>query len=206
MRIEIIDLGLNNLTSVERALLKKVGKSDSCKSISKPNQSDSPDLLILPGLGHFASGMERLRESGLDKLLVLENSTQTPIVGICLGMQLFCDESEEAPGVPGLGMVPGVVKKLPDGEPSPNIGWGELESTNLAGDFPSLKSERDFYFVHSFHVDINDSTNVMTTTRFAESRFVSSYKSENVLGFQFHPEKSGEIGQILIEEILEWAR
>ena len=204
MRIEIIDLGLNNLTSVERALLKKVGESDSYKSINNPNRSDCPDLLILPGLGHFASGMERLMESGLDKLLILENSKQTPIVGICLGMQLFCDESEEAPGVPGLGIVPGVVKKLPDGEPIPNIGWGELESTNLAKDFPSLKSERDFYFVHSFHADINDSTNVMTTTRFAESNFVSSYKSENILGFQFHPEKSAQHGLALYRNFLRW--
>jgi imidazole glycerol phosphate synthase glutamine amidotransferase subunit len=206
MKIEIVDLGQNNLTSVERSLLEKVGEYDSCKSISNPNQSDSPDLLFLPGLGHFASGMERLRESGLGKLLIRENSKQTPIVGICLGMQLFCDESEEAPGVPGLGIVPGVVRKLPEGEPSPNIGWGELDSTDLARGLPSLIAQRDFYFVHSYHVDIIDSTKIMTTTRFAETSFVSSYKSENILGFQFHPEKSGEIGQTLIEEIIEWAR
>lgn len=204
MRIEIADLGINNLTSIERALLKRIGNSDSCISISNPNQSDSPNLLVLPGLGHFAAGMQRLKESGLDKLFLEENSKQTPIVGICLGMQLLSDGSEEASGIPGLGLVPGLVKKLPDGESIPNIGWCELEPTRLAEDFPSLMSECDFYFVHSFHMDIADKSKVMTTTKFGDSRFVSSIKSENLLGFQFHPEKSGKIGQMLVQDIFEW--
>lgn len=206
MKIEIIDLGLNNLSSVQRALGEKLGETDTFRSINNPNQSNSPNLIILPGLGHFEPGMERLRITGLDKLILHENARQTPIVGICLGMQLFCQASEEAPGVLGLGIVPGIVKKLPDLEPLPNIGWGELNPTDLALDFPSLASERDFYFVHSFHVDLADSTAIMTKTNFSNLSFVSSYKSKNIIGFQFHPEKSGEIGQVLIEEIIEWAR
>ncbi len=206
MRIEIIDLGQNNLSSVEKALLGNIRGTDSCISISELSESNSPNLLVLPGLGHFASGMEKLKEKGFDDLLIQENTKKTPIVGICLGMQLFCLESEEAPGIPGLGIVAGMVRKLPDGEPRPNTGWGELEISNHSNHFSSLSLDRDFYFVHSFHVELHDPSQVLTKTKFAGTKFVSSYHAGNLLGFQFHPEKSGEIGQSLISEIIDWAR
>ena len=206
MRIEIVDLGQNNLSSVERAIRGKMRESDYCISISEPEKSNSPDLIVLPGLGHFKSGMESLKRKRFDEFLMQENSKNTRMVGICLGMQLFCLESEEAPGISGLGIIPGIVKILPEGEPRPNIGWGELEVTPNAHEFPSLVSNRDFYFVHSYHVELIESEDILTRTRFSSSFFVSSYKIENILGFQFHPEKSGDVGQQLIAEIVDWAR
>ena len=206
MRIEILDLKQNNLSSVEKALVSNMEKTDTCVSIGSPSESIAPNLLILPGLGHFASGMEQLRTSGFDELLTNRNLEEVPIVGICLGMQLLCQESEEAPGIPGLGIIPGAVKKLPQGEPRPNIGWCEVDPTFQAQDFPSLTANRDYYFVHSYFVSLDDDDLAMTTTKFADTKFTSSFRMGSVLGFQFHPEKSGEIGQNLIRDILGWAR
>ena len=206
MRIEVIDLQINNLTSVMTAIGKVKSDKDFFVSIDSSASSMNPDLIILPGLGHFASGMRILRENNLDKLLVTECARGTKIVGICLGMQLLCRESSEGPGIPGLGLVNGKVLELAPGDPIPNIGWGEVESIQVAHDFPSIDSERDFYFVHSYCVELENQSEIFTQTKFSGQNFVSSYKSNNVIGFQFHPEKSGKVGEDLLAEVIEWAR
>ncbi len=206
MNIEILDLKINNLSSVFKSISRSILKEDSCISIDRALSSENPDLIVLPGLGHFASGMKSLRKTSLDKLLFDEAAKGTRIVGICLGMQLLCLQSEEAPGIEGLGLVNGTVSRLPSGEAIPHIGWTGLTTGLATNNFPSLESDRDFYFVHSYAVELVNRNQVLTYTNFSTNNFVSSYKADNYLGFQFHPEKSGNVGQELITEIIEWAR
>lgn len=206
MKIEILDLKINNLSSVFKSIARSISKEDSCISIDKALNSEKPDLIFLPGLGHFSSGMNSLRKTSLDKLLFDEAAKGTRIVGICLGMQLMCLQSEEAPRIEGLGLVNGTVSRLPSGEAIPHTGWAGLTTGPATNNFPSLESGRDFYFVHSYAVELVNQNQVLTYTNFSTTNFVSSYKVDNFLGFQFHPEKSGNVGQELITEIIEWAR
>lgn len=206
MRIEILDLGINNLSSIKKAITGQITSQDSCVSIETQSMSRNPDLIILPGLGHFESGMAALARNDFVELLNDQNERGTKIVGICLGMQLLCKESEEAPGIKGLSLISGKVKLLPPGEPIPHIGWNEVRVDSKSEIFPSLASNRDFYFVHSFAVELEKPSEIVAKTKFADKLFVSSFKYENILGFQFHPEKSGRVGEQLLSEVVSWAK
>ena len=205
MKIEILDLGINNITSIYRSVSECMGFEDEVSIITDSNQSNSPNLIILPGLGHFKTGMNYLRTKNFDNLIKGHVGSGGWIAGICLGMQLLCDVSEEAPGISGLGIVNASVKKLPPKERIPNIGWSSTSKTMNTNHFSSLDSRRDFYFVHSFYVEPNNTKIVLSVTPFAKQEFVSSFLSDRILGVQFHPEKSGKVGRDFMKELILWS-
>ena len=207
MLLGIVDLGINNLTSVQRAFSSPLQPTDSIIIIEEGEKVDRPDLLILPGLGKFGAGMLALRERNLIEEIKVWNNAGTKVVGICLGMQLLGTTSEESPGVEGLDLIKSRIQRLPvdKSERIPHIGWAETIENSKTGTFPSLKSPGDFYFVHSFHLLPENENELLTRTPYGKHFFASSVFSRDILGVQFHPEKSGSKGRVLISEIIQWA-
>ena len=208
MHVGIIDLGINNLTSVQRAFLVSLQPIDSLVVIEDDTRIDPPDLIILPGLGKFGTGMSALREKKLVEIIKSWNNAGTKIVGICLGMQLLGTFSEESLGVEGLDLISSRIERLPgdQGERIPHTGWAETNRAYDSQPFSAFATPGDYYFVHSYHLIPDDEEKVLTRTPFGKYNFVSSVLSENILGVQFHPEKSGNKGKKLVSEIIEWAR
>ena len=209
MLVGVIDLGINNLTSVQRAFSVPLKPTDSLEIIESDTSLERPDLVILPGLGAFGAGMSALRERKLEEKIKSWNSEGVKVVGICLGMQLLGTHSEESKGVEGLNLISSRIERLPNdqNERIPHTGWAETNSALANSEqFESLQSQGDFYFVHSYHLFPEKDEDVLTRTPFGNSSFVSSVLSRNILGVQFHPEKSGGKGKKLISEIVHWAR
>jgi glutamine amidotransferase len=208
MLVGVVDLGINNLTSVYRAFSIPLNPTDSVSIINRNYEMQQPDLVVLPGLGKFKSGMEALQERKLVEKLKEWVNDGTRIVGICLGMQLLGTESTESDGVEGLNLVNARIERLPDDQKEriPHTGWAETNIASNKVEFEALTAKGDFYFVHSYQMIPSRSEDVLTTTPFGKINFVSSIVSKNILGVQFHPEKSGPKGKILISEIVEWAR
>jgi glutamine amidotransferase len=206
--VGIIDLGINNLTSVQRAFSVPLKSTDSLIVIEDDSNVEQPDLIILPGLGSFGAGMTALRERKLIEKIKKWNHEGTKVVGICLGMQLLGSYSEESKGVVGLDLIASRIERLPgnQSERIPHTGWAETDRALDSQPFPSLQSQGDFYFVHSYHLIPVNNDEVLARTPFGSTSFVSGVLSKNILGVQFHPEKSGGKGKSLISEIVQWAR
>jgi glutamine amidotransferase len=204
----VIDLGINNLTSVKRAFSLSLKPEDSLVVIEAEPEINRPDLIILPGLGKFDAGMSSLRERRLVEVLKSWNKEGSKVVGICLGMQLLGTTSEESRGIEGLDLIHSRICRLPSdaGERIPHIGWAETSIADAAQPFSALTTPGDFYFVHSYHLIPENENDALSRTPFGKYEFVSSVLSNNILGFQFHPEKSGNKGKKLVSEIIEWAR
>ena len=208
MFVGVIDLGINNLTSVQRAFSVPLKPTDSLKVIQDDSKTEQPDLIILPGLGSFGAGMAALRERKLIEKIKKWNHEGTKVVGICLGMQLLGSFSEESKGVVGLDLIGSKIERLPgnQSERIPHTGWAETDRVLNSQPFPALQSEGDFYFVHSYHLIPVNNEEVLARTPFGSTSFASVVLSKNILGVQFHPEKSGGKGKSLISEIVQWAR
>ena len=208
MLVGIIDLGINNLTSVQRAFTAPLKTNDTLTIIEADLNLDRPDLLIVPGLGSFGAGMAALKERKLVDKIKVWSDEGTRVVGICLGMQLLASHSEESKGVEGLNLIDSRVERLPEdqNERVPHTGWAETMCTSASSEFSALQSPGDFYFVHSYHLIPANDHDVLARTPFGNTSFVSSVRSRNILGVQFHPEKSGGKGKTLISEIIRWAR
>ncbi len=207
MLVSAVDLGINNLNSVQRAFSKQLRPTDKFVILENGKRAVRPDLLILPGLGKFGTGMAALKEREFIDRIKTWHSEGTKIVGICLGMQLLGTQSEESPGVEGLNLISGSVARLKvaENERIPHIGWARTHHSTTHEDFSSLFSQGDFYFVHSYHLIPNSAECILTNSQFGRQTFVSSVLLDNVVGFQFHPEKSGPKGGILVSEIIKWA-
>jgi glutamine amidotransferase len=201
--IVIIDYGLGNLGSI-RNMLKKIGAEGTISS----NVSDiqEAEKLILPGVGNFDQGMKNLEASGF--LPVLEDRViqkKTPILGICLGMQLFARKSEEGEST-GLGWIDAEVVrfKFDDKERHlkiPHMGWNLVEICQRDPLFEEMYPEPRFYFVHSYHVVCKNENNILGKT-FHGYEFASAIKKENIYGVQFHPEKSHKFGMKLLDNFV----
>jgi glutamine amidotransferase len=209
LNISILDLGVNNLNSAKRAFSEHLLQTDFIRfSANAEEVSKDCNLIILPGLGSFESGMNALYERNFVDFIREGNDKKLKILGICLGMQLLFRSSDESPDQAGLGLLEGHVSKLPKQttERIPNVGWNSVNYRGNASEFKSLQGSSDFYFVHSYASLDLDKNFALSTTSFGTDVFVSSIKTANLLAFQFHPEKSGKIGRKLIAEIIEWAR
>jgi glutamine amidotransferase len=209
LNVSILDLGVNNLNSVKRAFSEHLLETDVIRfSANAEEVSKDCNLIILPGLGSFESGMKALYERNFVDFIRESNDKEVKILGICLGMQLLFRSSEESPNQVGLGLLEGHVSKLPTQttERVPNVGWNSVDYRGNASKFKSLQGSSDFYFVHSYALLDSDKNFALSTTSFGTAVFVSSIETENILAFQFHPEKSGKIGRKLIAEMIEWAR
>lgn len=202
--IVIVDYGVGNLKSIQN-MLKKVGAS--CAISKDPNKIMEAEKLILPGVGHFDHGMKNLTESGLIQSLnqkVIEQ--QCPILGICLGAQLLGISSEEGTNE-GLGWVKmRVVKfdkdKLPPKLKIPHMGWNFIQKSKDSRLLHGLSDESRFYFVHSYHMLIEEEQNQLTKTNFGYD-FTSSVEFNNIYGVQFHPEKSHHFGMQLMKNFVD---
>lgn len=194
--IAIIDYDAGNIKSVEKALAA-LGKT---AVITKDKDTIlHAEKVILPGVGAFGKAMERIRSYGLDTLIQEVVARNTPFLGICLGLQLLFDSSEEAPGIPGLGILRGKIQKIPDnaGWKVPQIGWNALTFPNSGRLFQGIVEGAYVYFVHSYYLQAKDPEIVTATTEYVVNIHASVEKG-NVFACQFHPEKSSEVGlQIL---------
>ena len=198
MKIEILDLGINNIDSVIRVFQNCVGASDLISIVdNKYSSTQDAHLLVLPGLGNFSAGMDAINSRGFDSLISSQIARDGKIVGICLGMQLLGSSSEESAKVSGLNIIPGVTRKLKEQESEriPNVGWLETKRSRGISSFDSLTRNQDFYFVHSFEFIPENPNQILCTSLFGEHEFVSGLISDNVCGFQFHPEKSAKVGK-----------
>ena len=197
----IIDYDAGNIKSVEKALLflgEDVVVTDDPETIL------SADHVILPGVGAFGDAMRNIREHNLEEVIhqVVENGT--PFMGICLGLQVLFEDSEENPGVPGLGILKGHIKRIPDAEglKIPHIGWNSL---SLSGDgrlFEGLPAEPYVYFVHSYYLEADDPSIVKAATEYG-TLIHASVEQEKVFACQFHPEKSSEAGLSILRNFLQ---
>jgi len=197
--IGIVDYNMGNLASVINAFAK-IG-ADACLE-SDPSKLSQYDKLILPGVGAFGDAMEHLKSNGMDKAVIAYANSGKPLLGICLGMQLLFESSEEFGSTQGLGLIEGQIVAFDESRfdhalKVPHMGWNELfvhkESPLLAG----LEKEFYLYFVHSYHAVCNDKYAIGKTHYGYE--FVSAVQKENIYGFQPHPEKSHENGLKIIE-------
>jgi glutamine amidotransferase len=191
-RVAVIDYGMGNRRSVEKAL-ERVGAD---VAITREHDAlRAADGLVLPGVGAFPQAMRNLRELGLIELIRERVEHETPLLGICLGMQLLFDSSEEREPAPGLGLIRGEVTRLETGGLRvPHIGWNEVrfeQASPLTADLPSAGCA--FYHVHSFAARPRDSDAVIGTTEYGE-RFATIVGHGPVYGVQFHPEKSSRYG------------
>lgn len=185
--ITIIDYKSGNLKSISNGF-KKIGV-DYRITDDKEIIADS-DFLVLPGVGAFGSAMENLKP--FEDVIYEHVNDNKPFLGICLGQQVLMGESEESPGVKGLGLFDGHVEKLPEGVKIPHMGWNRLKVCNSSPILEGIDNEY-FYFVHSYHV-IADDENVIAGTCDYGGEVVASLSQNNLFSTQFHPEKSGKAG------------
>lgn len=191
LRAAVIDYGVGNVGSVCQALTRAGTKPKITRS---PKDIASADFLVLPGVGEFSAAMHSLEQSHLTEALCEAIAVEEkPVLGICLGMQLFAATSEESPGVAGLGLLPGRVALLPDeGGPVPNTGWMQVASST------DKELDGSYYFSHSYFYD-GPADQVIATTG-GSRNFTACLRWKNIVGCQFHPEKS----QICGEHFLAW--
>ncbi|HLP55765.1 MAG TPA: imidazole glycerol phosphate synthase subunit HisH [Fluviicola sp.] len=199
--IAIIDYGLGNLGSIKN-MLKKIGTESMITS--DPEVIANAPKLILPGVGAFDNGMSNLRERGLVELLnkkVLEE--KTPILGICLGMQLFTNKSEEGE-LPGLGWIDAETVKFAMNDrkfPVPHMGWEYVTPQKESKLWDGMFEKNKFYFVHSYYVKCNQPSDVLLTTNYSHD-YDSGFEKGNIVGVQFHPEKSHKYGMQLFRNFV----
>ncbi len=193
--IVLLDYGAGNLRSVAKAFEHEGAE---VTLTSDPAVARGAERLVLPGQGHFGQCMTRLEESGLGDSVREFIATERPFLGICVGMQLIYEGSEEASGIPGLGLIPGTVKRLRTDLPLPHVGWNSVEFVRGAESDPVLEGvagpkPRYFYHVHSYGVLESDGEHVLGRCTYDDA-FASIVRRDNVWGIQFHPEKSQEDG------------
>ena len=199
--IAIIDYDAGNIKSVEKAL-QKLGQE--VVITRDANVILHADRVILPGVGAFGDAMENLKKYQLDKVIyqVVENGI--PFLGICLGLQLLFERSDETPDVDGLGILKGEILRIPDHEDLkiPHMGWNSLHFQNEGRLFKGLPEESYVYFVHSYYLKANEEEIVKATTEYSTTIHASVEKG-NVFACQFHPEKSSDVGLQILKNFVE---
>ena len=195
--IAIIDYDAGNIKSVEKAFIS-LGQ-DVVVTRNKDTIL-SADKVVLPGVGAFGDAMSRLHEYGLVDVIREVAAKGTPFLGICLGLQLIFDRSEEAPGVEGIGLLHGEIVKFPDSDELkiPQIGWNSLEINPESVLFKGIRNQSYVYFVHSYYLKAEDEDIVAASTEYI-THVHASVEYKNIFACQFHPEKSSEVGLKILE-------
>ena len=208
-KITVIDYGLCNLFNVSNAL-EYIGAeviiTDRHEEIKKASH------LLLPGVGAFKNGMEGLNERGLTDPIKEHIEKKRPFFGICLGMQMMMSKSHEFGEIDGLGIIEGIVTKIPTRNSKnishkiPHIGWNKLIVNNNNDTHDLLKGQDDkssMYFVHSYRVNCNNNKNIMATTNYNDVKITAIINKDNAYGCQFHPEKSGKNGLKILKQFIQ---
>ena len=194
--IAIIDYDAGNLRSVEKALASLGEETVITRNFKEILNADK---VILPGVGSFGDAMAQLKKYELDKVVHEVAKKKTPFLGICLGLQLLFESSEETPGVEGLHLLDGHILRIPEEEglKIPHIGWNSLEFPNKGRLFKGIAEQSYVYFVHSYYLKAAEESIVTATTEYG-THIHASVEKENIFACQFHPEKSSTVGlQIL---------
>ena len=198
--IAIIDYDAGNIKSVEKALIL-LGEEPV---ITRDRETIlKADKVILPGVGAFGDAMHNLRKYGLDKVIHEVVKRQIPLLGICLGLQLLFERSDETPGVEGLGVLKGEILRIPEQEglKIPHVGWNSLKLQNNGRLFQGLEEDPYVYFVHSYYLKAEDESIVKATTEYS-TLIHASVEQGNVFACQFHPEKSSDTGLRILENFV----
>ena len=199
--IAIIDYDAGNIKSVEKAL-ESLGQE--VVITRDPEILLSASKVILPGVGAFGDAMSRLNEYGLVEVIHKIVDKKTPFLGICLGLQLLFDSSEEAPGVKGLSILPGKIVRFPAeiGLKIPQIGWNALKQPNKGRLFNGIEDGEFVYFVHSYYLKADELSDVVATTEYGVTVH-AAVERDNVFACQFHPEKSSDVGLKILKNFIE---
>lgn len=198
--IAIIDYGAGNLMSVKNAL-DFIGAEN--KITDNTREILAADKVILPGVGAFGSAMDSLRKSGLADAVKEIANKNTPLLGICLGLQLMFEESEESPNVRGLGLFKGKIAKIPDrGLKIPHMGWNSITLTKNSRILKNIGDNPFVYFVHSYYLRPEDKSIVSAYTEYGEPLDIA-VEDGNIFAVQFHPEKSGAAGLNILKNFAE---
>ena len=202
--IAIIDYDAGNIKSVEKALLS-IGETPVLTR--DPEVILQADHIILPGVGSFGDAMENLNKFGLIDVIHEAINRKIPFLGICLGLQLLFESSEETPGVAGLGILKGKIVRIPEGPglKIPHMGWNSLNVRKGAALFKVLEKEPYVYFVHSYYLQAEDPKIVAATAEYGVT-IHASVEKENVFACQFHPEKSSKTGLAILKNFLAQRR
>lgn len=202
-QIVIVDYGMGNLNSVRRKLERLKA---NCEISNDPEKIRNAQKIILPGVGSFGKAMRNINNLHLKEALdfaVIQR--KAPVLGICLGMQLMCEHSEEG-NCDGLGWVQGVVKQFDMADKQkfkvPHMGWNTVQLSNNSVLMNHIESESEFYFVHSFFVKLQNQDEIINVTDYG-STFVSGFQKENIFGLQYHPEKSHEAGDQIFQNFID---
>ncbi|MCF2669228.1 MULTISPECIES: imidazole glycerol phosphate synthase subunit HisH [Lachnospiraceae] len=199
--IAIIDYDAGNIKSVEKAM-QLLGQD---VTITRDRETIlQADKVILPGVGAFGDAMGKIRQYGLEEVIGEVVDQKTPFLGICLGLQLLFERSDETPGVEGLGILKGEILRIPDKEglKIPHMGWNSLKFQNQGRLFANLPEEPYVYFVHSYYLRAADEGIVTATTEYS-THIHASVEKDNVFACQFHPEKSSDVGIQILKNFVE---
>ena len=198
--IAIIDYDAGNIKSVEKAL---IALEEQVVVTRNPEEILGADGVILPGVGAFGDAMKRLESYGLVKVIAQVAERGIPLLGICLGLQLMFESSEESPGVKGLGLLPGRILRIPDGgeRKVPHIGWNDLKFPHRGRLFRDLPEDSYVYFVHSYYLQARDTEIVTATTEYGVL-IHASVEKDNIFACQFHPEKSSGVGRKILQNFI----
>jgi len=199
--IAIIDYGVGNLFSVEKAFAQF---TDKVKVTSDQQEIEQADKLVLPGVGEFGACMKNFSDSGLMNTVLERIKAGVPLLGICVGLQILFEGSEESPEAKGLGIFKGMVRRInAPGLKVPHMGWNSVDIAQK--DLCLFKDEPEkpfFYFVHSYHAVPEDTSIIAATTQYGE-QLTAAVAKDNVMATQFHPEKSGDVGLLVIKNFVE---
>lgn len=200
----IIDYDAGNIKSVEKALIS-LGEE---VIISRDKDVIlAADRVILPGVGAFGDAMAKIRAYGLEEVIWKVVNQKTPFLGICLGLQLLFERSDESDGVKGLGLLKGEILRIPDtpGIKVPHIGWNSLKYPNKGKLFKDLPEESYVYFVHSYYLKATEEEIVTATTEYG-TLIHASVEKDNIFACQFHPEKSSDVGLVILKNFIGISR
>ena len=210
--IGVIDYGMGNLHSLTKSLERVAGNQRIFVSYDTKALLEC-DRLVLPGVGGVRACMDELRRLELDQM-VIEAARKRPLLGVCLGMQVLLERSDENGGVNALGLIPGSVVRFPDPQPEaeglqqerlkvPHMGWNQVRQTRPHPVWAGVPDQSWFYFVHSYYAVPQNPAHTLGTADYTQP-FAAAVARDNIVGFQFHPEKSQDVGMRLLANFVNW--